>query len=162
MRPRHREAAVVTDQPLAESVIDQPGVADGAGEAMSAGPAQRQRRVAAAVEEQQRLLAPLDRSLDLRSEPWRDEAAARRLLAAQIDRLDMGHVRTPEPRRQHHALIAALARIDFGLDRRRCGGQDDRDLREMRAHHRHVARVVVHAVVLLVGLIVLFIDYDQA
>ena len=129
---------------------------------MSAGPAQRQRRVAAAVEEQQRLLAPLDRSLDLRSEPWRDEAAARGLLAAQIDRLDMGHVRTPEPRRQHHALIAALARIDFGLDRRRCGGQDDRDLREMRAHHRHVARVVMCPVVLLVGLIVLFIDHDQA
>src|SRR5260370_39379953 len=106
MRPRHREAAMMANETLTESVIDQPGIADGAGKAMPAGPAQRQRRVAATVEEQQRLLAPLDRRLDLRSEPWRDKAAARGRLAAQIDRLDMGHLRTPEPRRQHHELIA--------------------------------------------------------
>ena len=56
---------MVTDQPLAKAVIDQPGVADGAGEAMPAGAAQRQRRIAAAIEEQQRLLALLDRELDL-------------------------------------------------------------------------------------------------
>ena len=30
------------------------------------------------------------------------------------------------------------------------------------AHHRHVARVVMHAVFLLVGLVVLLIDHDQA
>ena len=57
MRPRDREAAVMTDQPLAKAVIDQPGVADVAGEAVAAGAAQRQRRIAAAIEEQQRLLA---------------------------------------------------------------------------------------------------------
>ena len=32
----------------------------------------------------------------------------------------------------------------------------------MRAHHRHVARVIVHAVLLLVGGVVLLIDDDQA
>ena len=62
---RHREAAMMTDQPLAEAMIDQPGVADGAGEAMPAGAAQRQRRIAATIEEQQRLLAPLDARSDM-------------------------------------------------------------------------------------------------
>src|SRR6266702_3423207 len=52
LRPRHREAAMVTDQPLAEAVIDQPCVANGAGEAMAAGAAQGQWRIAAAIEEQ--------------------------------------------------------------------------------------------------------------
>ena len=162
VRARHREAAMVTDQALAKAVIDQPGVADGAGEAMPAGPAQCQRRVAAAIEEQQRLLAPLDRELNLLGERRRDEAAARRRRAAQVDRLDMRHVLAAEARRQRDALIAALARIDLGLDRRRRGRQHDRDFGDMRAHHRHVAGVIMRAVVLLVGLVVLFIDDDQA
>ena len=92
---------MMADQTLAKTVIDQPGVADGAGKAMPAGPAQRQRRVTAAVEKQQRLLAPLDRDPDLFGEPRRDEAAARRRFAAQIDRLDMRHVLAAEARRQH-------------------------------------------------------------
>jgi len=74
---------MVANQALAEAVIDQPGVADGTGKAMPAGAAQRQRRIAAAVEEQQRLLAPLDRVPDLFGEPRGDESAARRRLAPQ-------------------------------------------------------------------------------
>src|ERR1700733_8600728 len=98
LRPRHREAAMVTDQALAKAVIDQPGVADGAGKAVPAGPAQGQRRVAAAVEEQQRLLAPLDRDPDMLGQGRRDETAAHRTFAAQVDRLDMRHVLAAEPR----------------------------------------------------------------
>ena len=162
VRPRHREAAMVTDQALAKSMIHQPGVADGAGKAMAAGAAQCQRRVAAAVEEQQRLFALLDRELNLFGERRRDEAAARRRGAAQIDRLDMRHVLAAEARRQRDALIAPLARIDFGFDRRRRGRQHDRDFGDMRAHHRHVAGVIMRAVILLVGLVVLLIDDDQA
>jgi hypothetical protein len=60
---------MVADQPLAKTVVDQPSVADGAGKTMSAGAAQCERRVAAAIKEQQRLLAPLDRVLDLAGEP---------------------------------------------------------------------------------------------
>ncbi len=51
---------MMADQTLAKAVIDQPGIADGAGKAMPAGAAQGQRRVAAAIEKQQRLLAPFD------------------------------------------------------------------------------------------------------
>ena len=74
----------------------------------------------------------------------------------------MRHVLAAETRRQRDALIAPLARIDFGLDRRRRGRQDDRDFGDMRAHHRHVAGVIMRAVILLVGLVVLLIDDDQA
>ena len=62
-RMRHGEAAMMADELAAEAVIDQPGVAVRAGEAEAAGAAQRQRRVAAAVEEEQRLLPALDRGL---------------------------------------------------------------------------------------------------
>ena len=73
----------------------------------------------------------------------------------------MRHVLAAEPRRQHHALVAALARIDLGLDRRRRRGQHDRNLGDMGAHHRHVAGMIMRAVLLLVGLVVLFIDHDE-
>src|SRR3954471_21737164 len=53
---RHRVAAMVAYKPPFEAMIDQPGVAVRTGHAMTAGVAQRQRRKAAAVEEQQRLL----------------------------------------------------------------------------------------------------------
>src|SRR5690349_19069600 len=119
IRTRHREAAMVADQPLAKSVIDQPGIADRAGETVSAGTAQGQWRVTAAVEEQQRLLALFDRLADVIGKPRRDETAARRRLAAQIDRLDMRHVLAAEARRQRDALVAPFARVDFGFDRRR-------------------------------------------
>ena len=48
---------MMADQPTLEAVIDQPGVAIRALQTESAGAAQRQRRIAAAIEEQQGLLA---------------------------------------------------------------------------------------------------------
>ncbi len=74
----------------------------------------------------------------------------------------MRHVLAAEPRRQRDALIAPLARIDLAFDRRRRRRQHDRDFCDMRAHHRHVAGVVMRAFVLLVGLVVLLIDDDEA
>ena len=52
-------AAMVADKLAAEAVLDQPARAVGTLEAMAAGAAERQRRIAAPVEEQQRLLAAL-------------------------------------------------------------------------------------------------------
>ncbi len=60
-RMRHGEPAMVADELPAKAVVDQPGVAVRAGEAEAAGAAQGQRRIAAAIEEEQRLLAALDR-----------------------------------------------------------------------------------------------------
>ncbi len=162
LRRRHREAAVMADQPPLEAVIDQPGVAVLARQAMAAGVAQRQRRKAAAVEEQQRLLAALQRDLHRLGKPRRDEAAARRAFAAQVDRLDRRQMLAAEPLRQMQMRVAAAPRVHLGLDRRRRRGEHDRDFLLARAHHRHVAGVIAHAVLLLVGRVVLLIDDDQA
>src|SRR6202521_567833 len=62
-RRRQGNAAMVTDEPPPEPMIDQPGVAVRAMQAKAAGAAQRQRRVAAAIEEKERLLAALEREL---------------------------------------------------------------------------------------------------
>ena len=152
---------MVADEPPPEAVVDQPGVAVRAGEAEAALPAERQRRVAAAVEEQQRLLAALERGLDRLGQPRRDEASARRTLGAQIDRLDGGQMLAAEALRQVQAGVAAAPRVDFGLDRGRRRRQHDRDVGAARAHHRHVAGVVAHAVLLLVGGVVLLVDDDE-
>ena len=82
--------------------------------------------------------------------------------APQIDRLDMRQMRPAEALGQRQPPIAAAPRVDLGLDRGRRRGEHDRDLRRPRPHHRHVARVVVDAVLLLVGRVVLLIDHDQA
>ena len=160
-RMRHGEAAMVADQHAAEAVIDQPGIAIRAGETEAAGAAQSQRRIAAAIEKQQRLLLALQRGLDRAGERRRDEAAARRPLGAQIDRLDRRHALAAEALRQRKPRVAAAPCIDLGLERRRRRGQHHRDLGDVAAHHRHVAGVVVHAVFLLIGGVVLFIDDDQ-
>ena len=54
---------MMTNKLPAEAVIDQPGVAMRTGEAIAAGAAERQRRVAAAIEEEQRLFAALERAI---------------------------------------------------------------------------------------------------
>src|ERR1700722_6598681 len=148
---RRGEAAMVADELPAETVIDQPGVAVRAGKAEAAGPAERERRIAAAIEEKQRLLAALERAPDRAGERGRDEAAGRRALAAQIDRLDRRHALAAETLRQGAALIAAAPCVDLGLERRRRRRQHHRDAGDVAAHDRHVAGVVAHAVLLLVG-----------
>ena len=60
VRPPLDMAAMVADQRATETVLDQPGRAVRALEAMAAGPAQGERREAAPVEEQQRLFLARD------------------------------------------------------------------------------------------------------
>ena len=149
-------------QPPPEAVIDQPGVAVRTGEPMAAAPAERERRKAAAVEEQQRLLAALDRGLHRLRKPRRDEAPARRAFALEVDRLDVRQMLAAEALRQGELLVAAAPRVDFGFDRRRRRREHDRNTADAGAHHRHVAGVIAHAVLLLVGGVVLFIDDNEA
>ena len=54
----HGKAGQVADQPAGVAVLDQPGVGVRRGHPLAAGPAEHQRRIAPAVEEQQGLLAP--------------------------------------------------------------------------------------------------------
>src|ERR1039458_5512311 len=104
-RRRHGEAAMVAHQPPLEAVIDQPGVAIRALQAEAAGAAERERRVAAAIEEQQRLLAAFERVLDRFRQPRRDEAAALRSFAPHVDGLDHRPVRAAATLRPMDALV---------------------------------------------------------
>ena len=153
---------MMADELAAEAVVHQPGVAVGAGKPEAAGAAQRQRRVAAAIEEQQCLLLALQRDLHRLGEARRHKAPARRAFAGEIDRLDGGQVRTAEPLRQMQPPITPAPRIHLGLDRGRRRRQHHGDFGDVGAHHRHVAGVIVHAVLLLVRGVVLFIDDDEA
>ncbi len=146
----------------AKSVLDQPGGAIGAFEAMAARSAERQRRVAAPVEEQHRLLAPASRLLDPCDCARRQPCAARRAFALEVDQRDVRQRGLAEARGKLEPAVASAFGVEPGLDRRRRRGQHDRRLLEPRAHHRHVARVVDDALLLLVGALVLLIDDDEA
>ena len=159
--PQFDVAAMVADEGGAEAVLDQPRRAVGAFEPMPAGAAERERRIAAPVEEEQRLLAALARRLDPRDRLRRQPAPARRPLAFEVHRRDQRQARRAEPRRQPKPAIAAGLGVDPRLERGRRRGEHDRRLFEPRAHHRHVARVVDDAVLLLVGALVLLVDDDR-
>ncbi len=152
----------MADELSLEAVIDQPRVAVRAVEAEAAGAAERERRIAAAVEKQQRLLAALQRGLHDAGKPRRDETPARRAFALQVDRLDGGLVLPAEALGEGELAVAAAPRVDDRFDRWRRRREHDRNVGDARAHHRHVARVIVHAVLLLVDGVVLLIDHDQA
>ena len=145
-----------------EAVIHQPGVAVRAGQPIAALAAERQRRIAAPIEEQQRLLAALERHLHGLRQPRRHEAPGRRTFLAQIDRLDHRHVLAAEALRQMQAPVARAPGVDLGLDRGGRGGEQHGNLGDVAAHHRHVAGMVMDAVLLLVGGIVLLIHDDEA
>ena len=162
LRPRFDVAAMMADERRPEAVLDQPCGAVGTFEAVAAGAAQRQRRIAAPVEEQKRLLAAGSRLFDAGDRARRQPAAARRALALEIDGGDVGQRRLAEPRREHEPAIASGLGVQPRLERGRCGGEHDRRLFEPRAHDRHVARIVDDAVFLLVGAVVLLVDDDEA
>ncbi len=129
---------------------------------MAAAAAERERRKSAAVEEEKRLLAAPDRGLHRLRQPRRNEASARRTLALEIDRLDARKMLAAETLRQMQLLVAAAARVHFRFHRRRRRRQHDRNAAHVRTHHRHVAGVIAHAVLLLVGGVVLFIHDNHA
>ena len=162
LRQRQREAAVVAVEPVAVAVLHQPGRALRAVEAMAAGAAQRERRVAAAVEEQQRLLLLVQRLGDGGDQRRGQPLALLRRVLAHVDGDDIGQFGARVAAGQRDAAVAPGARVDVALDRRRGRGQHDRELADVGAHHGHVARLVVHAVVLLEAAVVLLVDDDEA
>src|SRR5262249_28657615 len=145
-RKRHREAAVVAHKSPPEAMLDQPSIAILAGKPKPAPTAERQRRIATAIEEQQRLFATFECVAHSLRQTRRNEAAARRPFSAQINRLDGGKRAAAETFRKMHTRIAAAASIHFGLDRRRRRHEHDRDGGSPCAYDRHVARVVARAV----------------
>src|SRR4029079_5645353 len=78
---RRGEAAMMADELSLEAVIDQPCVALRALHKETAGAAERQRCITAAIEEEQRLIAAFQRGLHDAGKARRDEASPRRAFA---------------------------------------------------------------------------------
>ena len=168
------ETAVVTFQPLAfarNSRVFRRGLVvrerDGAILALqlfSAGPADYRKRVAAAVEQNQRLLAAIQRLARLLHQRARKKLLLPRLLklAPHVDQLDGGQ------RAIHHAvahfdqLVPAQHRVLPALQRRRGRAHHHLGALDFGPHHGHIARVVARRLLLLVALVVLLVHQNQA
>ena len=162
LRRRHDVAAMVAGETVHQPVLDHPGGAVGALEAMPAVTAERERSEPTAVEEQQRLFATLKIGLKLADEFGREPATTRRGILRKVDGPDLGHRRARETLRQADFAIAPnfdhVTAFDRGCRRR----EDDGNLFEQPTHDRGVASVILDAVFLLEGRLVGFVDDDEA
>ena len=154
--------AMVAGEPVGEAVFDQPRAAIGALVAKAAIAAQRQRGIAAPVEEQQRLFAAFQPRLDPVDQPLRQPHALRRLFLGQVDRLYRGHLRPAVAARQVDLRIDPAFGHLQAFERGGGAGEHHGHLLEMPAHHRDVARIVAHALFLLEAGLMRFVDHDQA
>ena len=93
VRPLLGVAAMVAEEHAAEAVLDQPGRAVGALEAMAAGPAERERGIAPPVEEEERLLSLGQRLRDRGDQRRRQIATAVGRVLPHVDRRDLGKLR---------------------------------------------------------------------
>ena len=152
---------MVAQQPPGQAVFDHPGGAVRALDALAAGAAQGQRGIAAAVEEQQGLLARHEISLQFGDQRRAEPVAAVGRRAAQVDRGDLGQLGAAEAGGQDQRLVAAALDLHAGLDGGGRGGEDDGDVLQLRAHHGDVAGVVVDALLLLETGLVRLVDDDQ-
>ena len=82
--------AMVTDEDFSKPVLDQPGRAVRAGHAVATGATERQGRVAATIQEEQRLLTQPNRLGDCCDKRWRQPTSALRRVALLVDRDDFG------------------------------------------------------------------------
>ena len=161
LRHRQREAAMMAVEPPAKTMLDEPRRALRTFDPMTARPAQRQRRITPAIEKQQRLLALCQRFRQRTDQHRRKPLPFFGRVAPQIDRLDVGKIRPSKAPGKHHLPITPDARVDMAFDRGRRRRQHHRKLAEAAAHHAHVARLIMHPVVLLEARIVLFVDDDE-
>ena len=154
--------AMMAGEDAAKAVIHQPGRAVGAGHPVPAGAAERERGIAAAVEEKERLLAVCDGLRNRRGKRRRQPAAALRRVLAHVDGGNLRRRAVGVARGQDEPPVAAAIGVDAAFHRGRGGGEHDRKAGEIGPHHRHVARVIGDPLLLLVGGVVLLVDDDQA
>ena len=126
----------------------------------AAGPALRVVRVAAAVQEQHRLLAalePLRQRLAQRPRQQRVAGA----LAPQVHDPHRGQRPRVHARGQPQQPVLAARGVGQRLEARRGRAQHHRDAEQLRAAHGHVAPVVAQHLALLVGGLVLLVHDDE-
>jgi hypothetical protein len=129
----------------------------------SAGAADDGEGVAAAVEQDERLLAPVQGSLRLLHKRPREELLLPRLLefAPHIDNLDFGQRAVHDAVAHLDARVFALRGVLPAFQRRRGRAQHHHRAFQLGPHHGHVAGVVARRLLLLVTLVVLLIHQDQ-
>ena len=127
---RHEGPAMVAFEPAAESVLDQPGRAVRAFESEAAFPAERHRRIAAAIEEEERLLAARQASRPPRR-PATGESQRPRSGGSlpHVDGRDRREACRLVARAEPDVAVAALLGVDQALDRGRRRAQHHRDSR---------------------------------
>ncbi len=121
-------------------------------------------RVAAAIEQNQRLLVAFERGFDLLDQRARKKLLLARLLelAPHVDQLHLRQRPVHDAVLDFDARVLAAHRILPTLQRRRRRPQHHHRPRQLGPHHGHIARVVARRLLLLVTLVVLFIDENQS
>ena len=116
LRHRLQMAAMVAHQLLAEAMLDERGRTIGTFQPMPAGPAQRQRRIAPAVEEQQRLIARGQRGGHSFEQRVRNPGTGLQFDALHVDERNLRQFRPSMPVLQFHHAIAPAIDIDQRLE----------------------------------------------
>ena len=161
LRLGHGKPGQMADQTPGVAMLDQPGIAVRRAHPLAAGPAENQRGVTTAVEEQQRLLTARQGLADGLDQNRRQPAAGGRRRGAQIDQADVRHARRAVPVGKAQPLVATGLGIEQGLQRRRRRGEDDRAVLDLGPGHGQIAGVIDEAVFLFVRAVVLLIDHNQ-
>ncbi len=151
----------MADEPAGVTVLHQPGVRVGRGHLLPAGAADGDGGVAAAVEEQEHLLAAHEGRRHGVGQGRGEPAAAVGGVLAQVDEADVGQARGPVARGQAQPAVAARLRVHQRLEARRRRGQHHGAALDGGAGHRQVAGVVDEALVLLERAVVLLVDDHQ-
>ena len=125
----------------------------------AAGKAHEPGRVAAPVDEQQRLLGPGLRLLQRLDEHVAETAVEG--TCPQVDDVDAGRGGTARAVREVELAVAPAPHVLDGLQRRGGAAEHDRGAGVPGAHHREVARGVPEPVLLLEREIVLLVDDEE-
>ena len=158
------EAAVMAAQAAVGEVQHQVGRAARAVGDPAAGGTAENRRVAAAVEEDQALLAACQTRAD-----GAQQHAGQPILELLQARIDALHLRQASVldgafAQREQAIARWRTRVSGvgpAFERRRRRTEDDGDAQRVGTEDRHVARRIAHAVLLLERGVVLFVDDDQ-
>ena len=163
--PRHafRETAMMAAQRAVALVKDPPGAAVRAAALPGTRAAVQHRRVAAAVEQHQALLAAGQSRLQ-RLQQGRREGGATRRLARLQRHVHQAHARqgpAADTLGQTEPAVGALLGALPALQRRGGRPKHDRHVLQPPAVDRQIARRVARALLLLERRVVFFIDHDQ-
>lgn len=168
------EAAVVTFETLAgpgqarifrwRLVVGERDGAVLALQLLPAGAADDSERVAATVEQNERLFSSIEGPASLINKRAGEELVLTCLLklAAHVDEFDFGQGAILDAIVHFDACVFALCRILPAFERRRCRAEHHDGVGKLGAHDGNIASVVARSFFLLVALVVLFVDEDEA